>query len=134
MRRYNYSTQPYSNNSLPDLSSFNQPTSTGVPLGDIPQSDFAWDQSQVGSYDPSAAATFMSLMNGGNSTASTPVEGPANPLAGASASSDVLGGIMEQKKWGPQGGAPMFSTPNCMSLPKDSDRADGSLVTLVPNC
>jgi hypothetical protein len=82
---------------------------------DIPAGDFAWDQSQVGSYDPSAAATFMSLMNGGNTStsnsntaASTPVGEDVGP------SSDILGGMMGEKKWA-GGGAPMFNTPNCTS-------------------
>lgn len=95
---------------------------TGLPqLPDIPASDFTWDQSQVGSYDPSAAATFMSLMNGGDVSTSTATTTPAaaadengNANSSLGASTDVLGGIMEQKKWGPQGGAPMFNTPNCM--------------------
>ena len=120
--RYNYNNPTYANNSVPDISTFNQVNGTGLPqLPDIPASDFTWDQSQVGSYDPSAAATFMSLMNGGDVSTSTAATTPAaaadengNANSSLGASTDVLGGIMEQKKWGPQGGAPMFNTPNCM--------------------
>jgi hypothetical protein len=57
-------------------------------------------------------------MNGGTSTSTAPTT-PAAAAAdenSASASTDVLGGMMEQKKWGPQGGAPMFNTPNCRSF------------------
>jgi hypothetical protein len=81
---------------------------------DIPAGDFTWDQSQVGSYDPSAAATFMSLMNGGNTTTSTAASTPVGEDVGPS--SDILGGMMGEKKWAGGGGAPMFNTPNCMSL------------------
>jgi len=90
-------------------------------LPDIPASDFTWDQSQLGSYDPSATATFMSLMNGGvggGSTtggSNTAVSTPNLGLAEEAQSTDILGGMLESKKWGPQGGAPMFNTPNCMS-------------------
>jgi hypothetical protein len=122
--RYNYNQYPNNGNQTPtDLSSFAQSQAgNGMPqLPDIPAGDFTWDQSQLGSYDPSATATFMSLMNGGGggttSTGSTPAaDEPASGIgAAAGPSTDILGGMMEQKKWGPQGGAPMFNTPNCMS-------------------
>jgi hypothetical protein len=111
--RYNYNQY---NQTPTDLSTFAQQASNGMPqVPDIPAGDFAWDQSQVGSYNPSAAATFMSLMNGGNTStsnsntaASTPVGEDVGP------SSDILGGMMGEKKWA-GGGAPMFNTPNCMS-------------------
>jgi hypothetical protein len=98
-------------------------------LPDIPADDFAWDQSHVGSYDPSAAATFVALLNGtaggsGNASADTSAapsptggnDSVNDPQSGMVASADLLGGIMEQKKW-PQGGTPMFNTPNCIFLP-----------------
>ena len=110
--RYNYNQY---NQTPTDLSTFAQQASNGMPqVPDIPAGDFTWDQSQVGSYDPNAAATFMSLMNGGNTStanstaASTPVGEDVGP------SSDILGGMMGEKKWA-GGGAPMFNTPNCMS-------------------
>lgn len=62
----------------------------------------------------------MSLMNGGITTTSSTSGGggsgtstPAGEDVGVS--SDILGGMMGEKKWGAQGGAPMFNTPNCMS-------------------
>ena len=131
--RYNYNQY---NQTPTDLSTFAQQASNGMPqVPDIPAGDFAWDQSQVGSYDPSAAATFMSLMNGGNTStsasntaASTPVGEDVGP------SSDILGGMMGEKKWA-GGGAPMFNTPNCMSssLPSFIMPVDlgASLVVLV---
>lgn len=95
-------------------------------LPDIPADDFAWDQSHVGSYDPSAAATFVALLNGtaggsGNASANTSAapsptggnDSVNDPQSGMVASADLLDGIMEQKKW-PQGGTPMFNTPNCI--------------------
>lgn len=114
-------------------------------LPDIPAADFAWDQSHVGTYDPSAAATFVALLNGGGeasastntSAAPSPAGAGLNDLqSGLSASADLIGGIMEQKKWGPQGGAPMFNTPNCelfCSIGEGKTELMSSLVALVPN-
>ena len=109
--RYNYNQY---NQTPTDLSTFAQQASNGMPqVPDIPAGDFTWDQSQVGSYDPSAAATFMSLMNGGNtSTSNTAASTPVGEDVGPS--SDILGGMMGEKKWA-GGGAPMFNTPNCTS-------------------
>lgn len=89
----------------------------GMPsLPDIPADDFAWDQSHVGSYDPATASTFASLINNTGTAASSADIADEQAAAAAAeglAATDVLGGIMEQKKWGPQGGAPLFNTPNC---------------------
>jgi hypothetical protein len=113
--RYNYNQY---NQTPTDLSTFAQQASNGMPqVPDIPAGDFTWDQSQVGSYDPSAAATFMSLMNGGNTTSSTAASTPVGEDVGPS--SDILGGMMGEKKWA-GGGAPMFNTPNCMSSPSST--------------
>lgn len=104
-------------------------------LPDIPAADFTWDQSHVGSYDPVTASTFASLISnttGGTGPGATTGEQTAEGLA----STDVLGGIMEQKKWGPQGGAPMFNTPNCESRHCVDQRAltdTRSLASLVPD-
>jgi hypothetical protein len=124
--RYNYNQY---NQNPTDLSTFAQQASNGMPqVPDIPAGDFTWDQSQVGSYDPSAAATFMSLMNGGNTTTSTAASTPVGEDVGPS--SDILGGMMGEKKWAGGGGAPMFNTPNCMSpLPSSSTL---SLSTYLP--
>jgi hypothetical protein len=129
MIRYNYNQY---NQTPTDLSTFAQQASNGMPqVPDIPAGDFTWDQSQVGSYDPSAAATFMSLMNGGNtSTSNTAASTPVGEDVGPS--SDILGGMMGEKKWA-GGGAPMFNTPNCMSssLPIFSRRPSRLLTVLV---
>lgn len=146
--RYDYSNASFGQtgtlNGLPGPSAIYP----GMPgAGDIPHGDFTWDQSYVGSYDPATASTFASLINntaGGSGSGSgsgsgkegSSVEGPQPAAAGGSggsgsgaaqagasisasaSASDVLGGIMEQKKWGSRGGAPMFNTPNCESSPR----------------
>jgi hypothetical protein len=163
--RYDYSNTSFGQtgtlNGLPGPSAIYP----GMPgAGDIPQGDFTWDQSYVGSYDPATASTFASLINntaGGSGSGSgkegSSVEGP-QPAAGGStgsgsgasisasaSASDVLGGIMEQKKWGSKGGAPMFNTPNCELSPRPLVARRGparefcaniraSPVTMVPYC